>query len=528
MPRTLAWTGLVVALIVGAAVRWTPPAEVQDLRPRPDALEYEEAARNLVAGEGYSLVLDGGRYPPRYPPGFSLLLVPSVWLTGGVHGGGIWAVLAAALAGIAAVWGLGLATGGAASAVAASLLLALAPLHVRWSRAVMADVPVATLTTLLALGGVLCLGRGARWPAWGALGVAAGLAALVRSTCTLLAVPLAVAAVAQGGGMRPALRRLVALAGGVAVGLLPVALYGVARFGSPLASGYEYWVPADYFGWAYLTERPAGGGSASNLVFYVTQLAGLGSLYPWPVAVLAAAGLAVGLGRAGPARRLAGLTIGTAVVLLAAYLPFFWQWDRFLLPLLPLVVALAAVPVGRDAPGALRLAGGALVALALAGAWLTPGAFAAPDRPLGEVVALRTIAARVEPNAALIAHGNVVLVERLFHDGTDRLWLPIGRCEHRERIRTLRRTPYAPARVPQNWLWDVIASPPEGPDVEGAVRLLLAAGRPVYWSPMLAHQAPGVPQVGRQLAARFRLEPIATDTPTGLVRIHEKAGAAGA
>src|SRR5262249_48864640 len=123
MGRTAAWVGLVVALAAGTAVRWTRPADVEDLKPRPDALEYEEAARNIVAGEGYSLILDGGRYPPRYPPGFSMLLVPAVWLSGGTYGVGIWVVLAAALAGIGCVWAVRLLAGGPGSAAAASLPL---------------------------------------------------------------------------------------------------------------------------------------------------------------------------------------------------------------------------------------------------------------------------------------------------------------------------------------------------------------------------------------------------------------------
>src|SRR4029453_11554198 len=92
------WAGLVLALVLGAAVRWTLPGRVEDLRPRPDALEYEEAARNLSEGAGYCPVFDGGCYPPRYPSGFSLLLTPAMWLSGGRHGAGIWVVMASALA----------------------------------------------------------------------------------------------------------------------------------------------------------------------------------------------------------------------------------------------------------------------------------------------------------------------------------------------------------------------------------------------------------------------------------------------
>src|SRR5262249_36247139 len=257
------WLGLVIALAAGTAVRWTPPGDVEDLRPRPDALEYEEGARNLAAGDGYCLIMDGGRYPPRYPPGFSMLMVPAMWLTAGRHGAGIWTVLASALAGIACVWAIGFLVGGPASAFAGGLLLALAPLHVRWSRAVMSDVPTATVAAGLALGGLLCRRRGA-W-AWFALGVAAGLAALLRPTCTLRVLPIAAMLLVEYGAGSAAARRVAALAIGVTVGLLPVASYDLQRFGSPLASGYEYWVAADFLQWKNVLGPPAAGGSESNL-----------------------------------------------------------------------------------------------------------------------------------------------------------------------------------------------------------------------------------------------------------------------
>jgi 4-amino-4-deoxy-L-arabinose transferase-like glycosyltransferase len=521
MGRTLGWIALAASLAIGAAVRWTLPADVEDLKPRPDALEYEEAARNLVAGEGYALVLDGGRFPPRYPPGFSLLLVPAMWLTGGEHGAGVWVVLASALAGIACLWAIGRRVGGTASAAVAALLLALAPLHVRWSRAVMADVPAATLTTALALGGLAALRHGPG--AWFVLGLAAGLAALLRSTCALLALPLAGMLVVESGLRHATVRRVAALVAGLAIGMLPLALYHLLRFGSPLADGYRYWVGVDFFAWANVAAIPAGG-SEPNLAFYARQLAGAGTLYSWPVAVLAVAGCILGIRRHGAARALVVLAAGAALVLLAVYLPFFWQWDRFLLPLLPLVLALAAIPAGTDAPHWLRVAAGGLVGWTLSLAVFTRGAFAPPDRPPDlEVAGLRAIAARVEPNAVLIARSDVMLVGRLYHDATDRLWLPVDRCEHRTVIRERRLKPYAPARTPQNWVWDVIASPLDPEAVQAAVHALLASGRPVYFSPMLAFQTPAGLPLNRLLQARFRLDRVETAVPTGLLRVRERS-----
>jgi len=523
MSRSSAWAGLVLALLLAATVRWTLPTRVEDLRPRPDALEYEEAARNLGAGAGYCLVFDGGCYPPRYPPGFSILLTPGVWLSGGLDGSGIWTVTAFALVGVAAVWAIGLTTGGPASAVAAALLLALSPLHVRWSRAVMPDVPTATVTTILVLGAILAARRPARPPAWLALGLGVGLSALLRTTGLVLAPVLGLAALAPRDGWRPRATRLLALGVGLLVGLLPTITYGIARFGSPLASGYDYWVPGHFFGWSHVTGRPVGGGTEANLPFYVRQLSGWGSLYPWPVAVLAITGTALGCRRPGPARLLTAITALTMAGLLAMHLPFFWQWDRFLLPVLPLVLAVAALAVGRPAPVAVRVAGFVLVALTLGQAYRTPRAFEPPDKPLRDVASLQAIAAGVERNAVLIARSNVFQVSRLFHAGTDRLWLPVGRCDHRQRVRDLGRDPVRLTGTPQSWVWDVIGVPLGSEDVEGAVTALLRSGRPVYFAPMGANQSPLVGQVTRLLSTRFRLEPVFTTPRTGLWRVREKS-----
>jgi hypothetical protein len=65
--------------------------------------------------------------------------------------------------------------------------------------------------------------------------------------------------------------------------------------------------------------------------------------------------------------------------------------------------------------------------------------------------------------------------------------------------------------------------PLDAEDVEGAVTALLRSGRPVYFAPMGAGQSPLVGQVGRLLAARFRLEAVLTIPKTRLKRVREKS-----
>ena len=114
--------GLAAALVLGWSLRATTPDAVEDLRPRPDAVEYEEAARSLVRGDGYWLVIAGERHPPRYPVGTSALIAPALLALGDEPGTGVAAVRAAAAAGIGATWALGRATGGPVAALGAALL----------------------------------------------------------------------------------------------------------------------------------------------------------------------------------------------------------------------------------------------------------------------------------------------------------------------------------------------------------------------------------------------------------------------
>lgn len=344
--RALLIVGASLVLSLAMWVRWAPPDAVGDLRPRPDALEYEEAARSLVAGNGYSLVFDGGRYPPRYPPGFSLLLAPVVWLVGDAPGAGIWAVLASALVAVAATMLLGARAAGPIAALGAGVLLALSPLHVGWSRTVMSDVVASAFVGMLAVWAMAALARPrASLLEWAAFGVVVGLTTAVRHACVLVAAPVVGLLAASGAWWAAA-----ALVAGAGLGATPLLGHQLVTFGSPFGNGYDYWRTFANHGWKYVLAPPAAGGEGGNLPFYLAELTGFGRLYPLPGAVLVVLGAVQAVRRPGPARVLAVLAGGYVAALLLLYVPFYWQWDRFLVPAAPLVMALAAVPLGGATP----------------------------------------------------------------------------------------------------------------------------------------------------------------------------------
>jgi 4-amino-4-deoxy-L-arabinose transferase-like glycosyltransferase len=498
-PRLVAALGVISLALYGAWLG-VPLSSVEDLRPRPDALEYEEAARNLVDGDGYSLVIEGGRYPPRYPPGFSLLIAPLLYLHDRGPGTGANVVLACALATVWAAWKLGAIGAGASGGIIAAAFVATSPLFVTWSRAVMSDVPSAAATAWILVAVASTLRRRAPPWTWLAIGVSCGSTTLLRETNALVVFPAAAAAVSRGA--RPRTRAVAWLAVGFALGLLPIAIYDAWRFGSPSKSGYDLYAPGQYFHWRYFFGPPVNGGPGSNLVVYGRALIGWGDLYSWPAAILLALGVGVALCRRGLRTRLASTLLAFVLPVVLLHVSYSWQSTRFLVVLLPALGGLAALPFARAAPVALRSAAFALAVLA---AWqVVRGSDAyAPPPPLHEPTTLRQLDAALPANAALLAHATEPFVRRILRrDGTDRVWVPAFPDEHQLAIRVMRIKPESPARDRGAWIRQGL----DAHSAEPIVRQLLADGRPVYLSTMLRSQAPTLPGILDVLFRRFRIE----------------------
>lgn len=380
--RALRLLALLCVLALGGYLRLTTMAQVEDLRPWPDALEYEEAARSLHEGRGYLLWIAGDAYPPRYPPGLSLLIAAALPLAGTQLGAGIWVVLASALAAIGGTYALARAASGFAAGIVAALLVATSPLHVQWSRAVMSDVPASAAVAWLALWLLAALRRRAGAGELFALGIACGAAASIRQAVLAL-VPAAVLVLLlfASGGPRVRWRAAAALAAGALLGTLPLLWLNARLFGGPLRGGYDYWVSGELFSLSRVL-GPLPSGAPGNAWYYGALLLGDGALYPWTAAILLLVGTLVAARRPGSTRALAALAWLVAGIVLALQLAFVWQWDRFLLPILPLLAALMALPCARGARPALRAAGFVLLAATLLLESRRPEAFR-PHKALG-------------------------------------------------------------------------------------------------------------------------------------------------
>lgn len=357
---------LVAVLLIAAAALPVLAATSRPLadQPWPDSAEYAEAAFNLARGQGYVTRVHErqdpnqwdyrtGPQPPRYPPGTSLALVPFVAATGDPSGANlgvkVYAAALVLLAG-ATAWRLS----GPPAAVLAAGLTGSSPFVLTAGTIVVSD-GIAALCGLGVLG--LVLARRAT-----AAGLLAGLSLLVRPANAILVLALLLGA--------PSLsRRRILL--GCLPGLLALLAYQWATFGSPLRTGYDYWLPdLQAFSASYAFQPTTGGdgpwivpdrlegalmgwacpgcgvGGAQrwlpNLLAYPATLLGLFWIFAPPL--VPAIGLIWCWRRrsASPER----LTLVITVATLVLFTFYFYQGSRFLaIPALQLTVFSAAALV---------------------------------------------------------------------------------------------------------------------------------------------------------------------------------------
>jgi len=209
-------------------------------QPFPDAHELSDAARQLASGNGYvTYVYLNEPHPPRSPPGFPLLLTPFVTF-GGEFPASVQtsAKLFAALYVLAAVFAAWRIDGRFAAAIVAGII-GVSPFARTYASLVMSDAFAAGMTVLfIPLLHRLSMRRVAL------AGMLAGALIAVRLPMALNLAALLI--VLPSWTYR---RNLILFALPFVAAL---GLYNSVTFGSPLRTGYSYWMPElKNFAWSY-------------------------------------------------------------------------------------------------------------------------------------------------------------------------------------------------------------------------------------------------------------------------------------
>lgn len=272
--------------------------------PGPDAPSYEQLAENLAGGDGYRVDIEGEPEGSRYPPGFPIVLA----VLGLFADVTIVAVLMGMALAVAVWWSAWKGGGPMAAAVAVVLVAAYMPRH-EYAGAVMADTTGALLVVLALLalqyGRPVLAGLLAGFGVWVKLAhvvIVAGLPRRAMPAFVVMLIGLVVTKVAWDWG------------------------YG---------GDHAQWGLSHVFSTEGLVDRHH---SLPNVLAYPLMLLGLHQSITVPGAAILAAW---SVWRR-PERR---FVLPFFVGLLAVYLPYFFQDDRFMFPAAALIAVYAGVGV---------------------------------------------------------------------------------------------------------------------------------------------------------------------------------------
>lgn len=370
-----------LVLLVAAVALYLPANWSGDIRPAPDAVEYAVTAQRLAHGESFALPMAGRDHPSRYPFGLPALLAPAYWLPGAELRTGLYGVIALGALGVLLVYLLGSRLWNRAAGLLAALALLLLPQYMAWNRTIMSE----TATVALAAATALLLWHASAAPnarrrGWllCATGIVIGIASLVRLNNIILLPAVIVGIIVHMISTQPYLHAdrsevghhgngwarfapytralsapLAILASGPALALAALGAYAWATFGSPLDTGYRYWVPEWYtnlrmtFAFHYAFLAPALRGDPNtpldlaNIAYYARAVAGL---LPLPTsnflsrsfAIIALLGALAALRDQRPAARtLSAFTATLAALTGLLFVGYFFADVRFLALLAP-------------------------------------------------------------------------------------------------------------------------------------------------------------------------------------------------
>ncbi|MBI4436817.1 MAG: glycosyltransferase family 39 protein [Candidatus Omnitrophica bacterium] len=229
-------------ILLGAALlRAISPDQAEERLIIPDGLEYAVSSVNFVRGMGYVLVINGASYPPRYYPfGYPLCLAPFYFFLGEKLGNGVFCTFSFSMGTLLLLFFLTRKLFGEKVALWATFFLALSPLHIYWSRVIMADVPSCFMA--LAAVGVL-LGKEIKPKRLFGVGMLIGVAAWLKYLNLLFFPICALFLLLRRGKVKEKLSSLISFASGMIVSLIPLLLYNQRTFGSPFRTGFSFWTP---------------------------------------------------------------------------------------------------------------------------------------------------------------------------------------------------------------------------------------------------------------------------------------------
>jgi hypothetical protein len=205
-----------------------------------DAVDFAVPTVNLLERGQLVITAYGHDFPPAHGFGMALLLMPAYVLSGHAFGNGIYAILLCALGTIALTYFIGVELGGRLCGCFAALFLITNYGFWQYAQKIMTDVPSAFLT-IAALALLLSIRDRKRSDlVCFAVGAIVGFAVSIRYDNILAIAPALL--LLWEGSRTERLRRGAFVILGLVPWMISIAVYHQIRFGSPLRTGYSWYV----------------------------------------------------------------------------------------------------------------------------------------------------------------------------------------------------------------------------------------------------------------------------------------------
>lgn len=452
--KTSGPVGPLVVLLsaIAAVVLYQSAYNASDLIPPPDAVEYALGAHRFVSEGSFTIAVQGQRFPPRYPPWFSVIfLAPAYEILGSEPGNAIYPIMFLGIAGIIIAFFLGRRISGDNGGVLAGLAVLSLPTYRLLGRRVMTDVPCAVLLLGICLVYVhIRTSIEKRSSLFLLAGILIALSALIRPLASAAMLPFLLV-VFSAPRLREKLLFIAYLVGPLCLGAIATLIYNALTFGSMSRNGYQFWEPVP-FDYLWLTLSPSY--VATNLkTLWATKLPLLfGGLF-----------LALGINCRFRNRQasidvihwrriraaLEFLLLGT-VPIVVFHLFYYWREFRFYLPALSVAAAFMGAIVGGWLSKIPRVA--LLTILIATLVILSDRRFSAHESPPYRRLAVDRIRDYTPNTAIIIAAIEPVYLEYMVGKGSHRRVIPISRnIEYANRLIVRRKIPNLTPR-PRNSL----------------------------------------------------------------------------
>ncbi len=323
-----------------------------DLAPHPDATEYFAQAKALGRDGWPSIQIGYEKLPSRYPPGYSVLMLPWLKMLPGAD-----AVLAPfrtnqtmGLLLLSAVFAFYAYLAMPLTGGFAALLLATLPGFFTLCRSSMSEISASAVVVAAFMFAYLGLKEGRRWKIY-LSAVLLGLSINIRIQSLFFAPLLLAMALLPVKGMRIQwFLHCAAVALAFLLAASPVLILNTIQFHSPLKTGYDFWTPffSEHHLFFSLRYVPNNAAALWNefalrpLGYHTANIFGTGTSFVPAFLLLSFAGLFfIRIDRFVSCAFLASLAF-LAVILSHNYLLVD---ARYYLPLLILSIAVAALPV---------------------------------------------------------------------------------------------------------------------------------------------------------------------------------------